>query len=344
MQLFSIISFLYCIEIAQNTPLFQGFSVQKGFEVNFKPFQFKPLAIFKEKWSPFGRFGVRKGIQKRDLEASERISPRTISPAPVFEYFNEGSPADEKKDIIETLSNQLRLGPDLIKPLSSNSIRIPLSESFKPPTEGLYTSISRNPPTSVSSKPVTDEIFGELPPRPVGPISEPDIVQPQQVSVKPVSPIESVNILPLHPISQVSLRPVTPILLQPIESVSVPPVTPIPVQLNSPVPVRPLNPFSVQPTGSVIMRPKGFNIGQPQASVPPIIPLITPPASSNVPLSEIPPTDGPLVRGSKVALYFGNVLLQLVSQFLTNARMQFSQFSQQSSAPQVSPLPVRINT
>lgn len=364
------------IEVTQSTPLFQGFNVQKGFEVKLLPLQFKPLSLFKEKWSPFGRFGIRKGIQKRDL------SPTVLSPAPVFEQVDESSPIINEREENIAMSVTV-ISPELerFKPLSSNLIRIPLTETRNSPTDGLYTSVNRNPSVRNvpinTGQPVIEELFGELPPRPVGLIPEliaptrqpvtpvpiqpitPVIIQPvQPISIQPVSPlyrqpvtarpIQPVSAVPIQPISPVFTQTVQPIPIQPGNPISTQPISSFPIQPVSPMPIQPVNrfpmlpisSFPVQPVTPVPVRQLGLIPVQARPSLPQgVIPIITPPPrfplTSNTPLSEIPPTDGPLVRGSKRALYYGNVLLQLLSQFITNARLQISQLKASSNASAV---------
>lgn len=55
------------MNLATGSP-FGEFSLKKNFNFDFKPLPFKPIHLIKEKWSPFGKFGVKHGIEKRDLD------------------------------------------------------------------------------------------------------------------------------------------------------------------------------------------------------------------------------------------------------------------------------------
>uniref|UniRef100_A0A2A4JMP6 Uncharacterized protein n=1 Tax=Heliothis virescens TaxID=7102 RepID=A0A2A4JMP6_HELVI len=63
----------------------------------------------------------------------------------------------------------------------------------------------------------------------------------------------------------------------------------------------------------------------PEEKVPP--PLETNSIKPEVPKSDIVLNDSSLVRGSKMALYFGSIFLQLMSQFMSNARATFDQMT-----------------
>lgn len=51
---------------------FGELNIKKDFQFGFKPISFKPLYFIKEKWTPFGMFGKKHGIEKRDLD---KITP-----------------------------------------------------------------------------------------------------------------------------------------------------------------------------------------------------------------------------------------------------------------------------
>lgn len=55
------------MNFATSSP-FGEFSLKKNYNFEFKPLPFKPIHFIKEIWSPFGIFGVKHGIEKRDLD------------------------------------------------------------------------------------------------------------------------------------------------------------------------------------------------------------------------------------------------------------------------------------
>ncbi|XP_053614659.1 uncharacterized protein LOC128677671 [Plodia interpunctella] len=76
------------------TPLLQGVKITRDFNIDFKPFQFRPISYIMEKWGPFGAFGKKYAIAKRDLDAVNitppplqvsgvsSVGPAFASPAP----------------------------------------------------------------------------------------------------------------------------------------------------------------------------------------------------------------------------------------------------------------------
>ncbi|XP_030028715.2 repetitive proline-rich cell wall protein 2 [Manduca sexta] len=65
--------------------IFQGLSIKKGIDISLIPFPIKPIAFIKEKWTPFGSFGMKHEIAKReDINIKE---PEVIvTPVPVPAY------------------------------------------------------------------------------------------------------------------------------------------------------------------------------------------------------------------------------------------------------------------
>ncbi|XP_028030826.1 uncharacterized protein LOC114243509 [Bombyx mandarina] len=233
---------IQCYFITIGKPLFKGISIKKGFDISFIPLPKKPLSFITEKWSPFGIFGVKHAIQKRELIEEEEpivtmktslqpppmptITPLPPTPAGPMKtiLINEDVSRLPIDDSIETMSSAVVPVP-LEPPLSSNFEIIPTTKEEKGPS-GFYTDISRAVPVN--------------------------------------------NYLNL------------------VERPAFPAVAPV-----------------------------------VENELPPNIPSV-PKENPNVdPLLE----NNSIVRGSKLALYFSNLFLQLFSQFLANARVTLNQFS-----------------
>lgn len=284
---------------SNGTPLFQGISFQRGFEINFKPLPRKPISFIKEKWSPFGVFGRKHIIQKRqaldDLMVTGVVplSVEPVRPAPVYERI-------EDPGLLQT--------PFLVT-LPQSTVRPVLLSSPLPP-------------------PVSPVLPQGATPRPVL-IPSPASVPPS-VIVSPVPPVMS------------SLPPSAGIQ----EIVQIPPRGPvnsgIPL-LRPPVPPRegipPISTNMVVPPSSGLFTDitramtGGGNLEPIQPSLgPPVVESNVAPIETNS-IQQEPPRNGfslndsSLVRASKVALYFGSVFLQLMSQFMTNARATFDQMT-----------------
>lgn len=91
LQIFLCYLAIQCVTTVKSKPIFGELSFKRNFDVLIKPIPFKPLQFVKEKWTPFGSFGIKKGIVKRDLEAEHKMHSPAASndlnrlPAEVYE-------------------------------------------------------------------------------------------------------------------------------------------------------------------------------------------------------------------------------------------------------------------
>lgn len=295
---------------AKGTPLFQGISFQRGFELNFKPLPRKPLSFIKEKWSPFGVFGRRFGIQKRSIGSGVPV-PQGASElrqaAPVFEHVDE-------IEHVETLP---------LKVLPPQTPRSLIPVHISPPV----------PPPGISSIPLS--VSSPAPP----PIPLHVIITP---APKPVlSDVPQQSIYPaMSVVTPPTYSPLNRDVLPPAISAPVPEVNVLPVSSNMVIPPAKIVNNDVRPplglyTDISRVEPVKENMNSVQPVAPPITveEKVAPPIVTNSIKPETPKNDNivlndsSLIRGSRLALYFGNIFLQLMSQFMTNARATFDQIT-----------------
>ncbi|XP_022834045.1 uncharacterized protein LOC111361847 [Spodoptera litura] len=290
---------------SNGTPLFQGISFQRGFEINFKPLPRNPISFIKEKWSPFGVFGKKHIIQKRqafdNLMATGAQGPpvvplsvEPVRPAPVYERI-------EDPGLLQT--------PFLVTLPQSTVRPVIVSSPLPPPVSPILPQASPRPvliPSSVSVPPSV--IVTPIPPV-ISSVPPPAGIQ-EIIQIPPRRPINSD--LPL-------LRPPLPARegIPPISTnMIVPPSSGLFTDIMRVVPVVSGNLNSIQPSlGPPVVE---GNVGRP---------IETNSIQPEPPRNGFSLNDSSLVRASRVALYFGSVFLQLMSQFMTNARATFDQMS-----------------
>lgn len=384
-------------------PLFQGFSIKKEFDVSLKPFVWKPISIIKEKWSPFGKFGVRHGIEKRELSK--------VEPAPVIEHDLYIEPATSIGPFLTTvamikledltMSSEVTITPKpFLQPEFSNSPPPYITPSGTGPVTPFRPGTSFVMPSLLSFEPTPQSIVL---------INSAPIFRPE--SQNTVIPESSPQVLSststINPAVLVTQTEVPPISLGqpflPISASSVLTSRPIDYLFNTPVPLSILlsdseigNLLNSHPSLSGISQVQkplpNFNTKQPGilpecnqpniiSTVAPIIPsaanngvsnqgiigetaqsigllntdigradivndylntvnrqpILSKPEVKNVPPlpnnSMVSEASGDnqfgnnaLIRGTKLALHFGNIFAQLMTQFFSNARLTLSQF------------------
>nr|XP_021190521.2 uncharacterized protein LOC110376380 [Helicoverpa armigera] len=278
---------------ADSTPLFQGISFQRGFELNFKPLPRKPLTFLRQKWSPFGVFGTKHSIEKRSpgavvvpVEAASPapIDSEPIRPAPVFEHVEEhlnpppyiAVPNQTPRSVIPLISSPVVPIGTPIQPMSPSPLII---SSPAPPSM----------PLSVIVTPAPRPIVNSVPP----PSLYNDIVMPANQPIANDAKLEGA--------------------LPPLSSNMV-----IPPRFTDISRAEPVREFMESNQGV----PPSFGVEEKVAP-----PLETNSIKPEVPKSGFALNDSSLVRGSKMALYFGSIFLQLMSQFMSNARATFDQMT-----------------
>ncbi|KAJ8709307.1 hypothetical protein PYW07_009133 [Mythimna separata] len=304
-----------CLE-GNGNPLFQGISFQRGFEINFKPLPRNPITFIKEKWSPFGVFGRKHSIQKRNSGRS--VVPVSQAPpaVPLASEVPEARPAApvfEHVEEIEHLQTPPFIPPSQQIPISV--VPLPISSPMPPPVSPIQPQlISPVPPIASLPPPfMPTNVIITPAPQPSFNYMPPPLITPQVVSISPNQPIPKEE--PLEP-PFVRMEGSLP-----------------PISSNMVIPPPASGRFT-DVTRAELVR-EYMNSIQPIPPPPP--PLVveekpTPPLETNSikpepPRNDIPINDNSLIRGSKIALYFGSIFLQLMSQFMSNARATFDQMT-----------------
>ncbi|KAJ8711861.1 hypothetical protein PYW08_008815 [Mythimna loreyi] len=296
---------------ANGKPFFQGISFQRGFEINFKPLPRNPITFIKEKWLPFGTFGRKHSIQKRNSDSG--VVPVSQPPPSVI-------PVSEVPEIRPAA------------PVYEHVEDIPLHTlPFIPQ--------SHQNPRSIAPMPISSPMPPDspIPPQPISPV-------PPKVSVPPplIPTMVIVTPAPQPAFNYVSPPPITPQVIsnpsnQPITN-EVPLGPPFggmdgslpPISSNMVVSSSASGRFTDITRAVPLYVPENVNSIQPISPVVEekiITPLITPTIRPEPPRNDIVLSNNSLVRGSKLALYFGSVFLQLMSQFMNSARATFDQMT-----------------
>ncbi|XP_063540290.1 uncharacterized protein LOC134749319 [Cydia strobilella] len=297
---FKILILFVVFQIVNSKP-FKEIHFKKNLEFSIKHpvLPIKPFKFIKHKWLHIGH-----GIEKR--------SPLEVIPKPEENIVNPDSL------IKVSLEKEFGIGTPLPPPPP------PPAPMFIPEAPG----ISSPPPPSVPP-PVTGSTI---------------LVSEDYLSRLPEQGAEIIVITPVPP------PPPPPV-------VSIPPPSPIPEPIPGPPPpvppevpkglvqgnlltdigrVEEINAYLKAVEGLGISPPPGL-IMPPPAGPPPPPPLeaVLPVLNSNsieveAPKPPPPPPvekTSPLVKGSRLALYFGNIFLQVMSEVLSSARSALSQYS-----------------
>lgn len=146
------------VNLAAGSP-FGEFSLKKNFNFEFKPIPLKPIHLFMEKWSPFGKFGMKHGIEKRDLnkiasvEETGGIEHRL--PVEVHEMEQLGPVAFPRQELARVPIMQTPIEPNWVGPVEHFGIgpvpappppRVVITSPppMVQPIPGLHTNIVRD--------------------------------------------------------------------------------------------------------------------------------------------------------------------------------------------------------
>lgn len=172
------------MNLATGSP-FGEFSLKKNFNLEFKPLPFKPIQFIKEKWSPFGKFGKRLGIQKRDLDkiapGEEKGLLENRLPVEVHEAGPLGPITFPRQEIGRVPIMQSPIRPNLFLPLGIGPVPAPPPPEVvitPPPPQigripGLNTNIARDQLIDGYLKEVGQEVQVEALPHEVNIIEKP---------------------------------------------------------------------------------------------------------------------------------------------------------------------------
>ncbi|XP_047997314.1 leucine-rich repeat extensin-like protein 3 [Leguminivora glycinivorella] len=168
------------------------------------------------------------------------------------------------------------------------------------------------------------------------------LVTEEYLSRLPEEGAEIIVITPLPPVPVVSMPPPPP-----------PPPPPVPVPIPGPPPpavptvtqgnlltdigrVEEINAYLKAVESLGVSPPPGFLMPTPAGPPPPppieaVLPVLNT-NSIEVEVDKAPPPPlvektSPLVKGSRLALYFGNIFLQVMSEVISSARSALSQYS-----------------
>lgn len=298
-------------------PHYQLKKIHKRFDFEIIPVPFKDVTFSFEKITPFGKFEFKHDIHKRQTVDSE-ISPVTNEipvGTPIQEISNvpEGEVLDtEEKD----LSPEVIIS-SVIKPVENEK---PFSIVLPVESEVLITPATKGNDIKQSTAEVliTEEV-----------IPKPDDISKPETSIRPIMEITPKPVeIPLPPIP----KPVKNVVINtPVES-TVPPIISIPIFQNSKGPVifpvidkvpdTPLLHTDITqiPLGGMAY-PAPVPVPVPEVIVPP--PIQTPPPIKEPPVVK-EETPNFFVKGSRFVLYFGSMMLQMLTQ-LVNGRINLNQ-------------------
>lgn len=298
-------------------PHYQLKKIHKRFDFEIIPVPFTDVTFLFEKITPFGKFEFKHDIHKRQIVESE-ISPVTNEipvGTPIEEISNvpEGEVLDkEEKD----LSPEVIIS-SVIKPFENekpSSIVLPVESEvlITPATKG------NDIKQSTAEVLITEEV-----------IPKPDDISKPEPSIRPIMEITPKPVeIPLPPIHQ----PVKNVVIStPVES-TVPPIISIPVFQNSkgPVifPVIDKVPHTPLLHTDITQIPLGGMVNPAPVPVPVPEVIVPPPIQPPPPIKEPPvvkeETPNFFVKGSRFVLYFGSMMLQMLTQ-LVNGRINLNQ-------------------
>ncbi|XP_063385768.1 uncharacterized protein LOC134671845 isoform X2 [Cydia fagiglandana] len=279
--------------------------MKKDIEFSIKPpvLPIKPFKFIKHKW-----FHLGHGIVKR--------SPFEVIPKPEENIVNQDSL------LKVSLEKEFGIGTPLPPPPPPLPEGIPPAPLIIPEAPGISSPPPSVPPVTGSTILVSEDYFSRLP--------------AEGAEIIVITPVP-----PPPPPPVVSIPPPPPPIPEPISG----PPPPVPPEVPKGLTqgnlltdigrVEEINAYLKAVEGLGITPPPGL-IMPPPAGPPPPPPLeaVLPVLNSNsieveVPKPPPPPVEktSPLVKGSRLALYFGNIFLQVMSEVISSARSALSQYS-----------------
>ncbi|XP_061720558.1 uncharacterized protein LOC133527528 [Cydia pomonella] len=314
---FKILILFVVFQIVNSKP-FKEIHMKKDFEFSIKPpvLPIKPFKFIKHKWLHLGH-----GIVKR--------SPFELIPNP------EGNINNPDSLLKLSLEKEFGIGTPLPPPPPPPPEGIPPAPLFIPEAPGISSPAPASvpPPVTGSTILVSEEYLSRLPEEGA------EIIVITPVPPPPPPPVVSMPaVVPSPP-------PLPPPIPEPIPGPP-PPLPPVPPEVPKDLiqgnlltdigRVEEINAYLKAVEGLGISPPPGLIMSSP-AGPPPPPPLeaVLPVLNSNsieveVPKPPPPPPaekTSPLVKGSRLALYFGNIFLQVMSEVLSSARSALSQYS-----------------
>ncbi|XP_031765701.1 uncharacterized protein LOC116413051 [Galleria mellonella] len=199
-QICTIFVIIQWLVFVNSAPLLQGISITRNFDISLKPFQFKPITFIREKWGPFGAFGRRHSVTKRQAEPGRQNVPNSVIPL-VTNVGNGIIPIPAPVTLPSALNNEISISPSSISPISMVShIPVPVT----PPPAPVYENVAEGPNFLIPSAQVniasSTPLLNITPPPPIvrnnfiqpplrGAVSEPPIVSvPSVITPPPVTP------------------------------------------------------------------------------------------------------------------------------------------------------------
>lgn len=298
-------------------PHYQLKKNHKRFDFELIPVPFKDVTFLFGKMTPFGKFEFKHDIHKRQIVESEispvtneipaRIPTEEISKTPEGEVLDKKEKDLSPEVIISSVINPVENEKSfpVVLPVESNVL-------MPPATNG------NNIKQSTAEVLITEEI-----------IPKPDDISPPEPSIRPIIEITPKPVdIPLPPIS----KPVKNVVIStPVES-TVPPIISIPVFQNSKGPV--IFPVIGKVPDTPLLHTDITQIPLGGMAYPAPVPIpvpdviVPPPIQSPPPIKEPPvvkeETPNFFVKGSRFVLYFGSMMLQMLTQ-LVNGRINLNQ-------------------
>ena len=324
-----IFTFWLC-EIVKCNPHRRLKKIQKSAHFALQPIPLKPFSVLLKKITPFGEYGFKHSIKKRQIvQPSEIPNVEGGTLEDIIKIQNIGV-ADKAEDIpLEPNLTPQVIITSIIKPIEDSvpiSIPLPLPEGsdlpidqkniedLKPPDELIHKESELNIIEVASSS----ENVIEITPRPKIEEIPPEYLEIKNVAINtPVeSTVPSISKIPLikNPNGPFLFTDITRLPLNgfyPAPSIGIP-------EYIVPSPPLPLPPPVVQPPYKPVL------ILPPEAIPPPLPPSEIPPiVKEDIPINR---EDSPnlLVKGSRFVLYFGSMMLQMLSQ-LVNGHINLNQ-------------------
>lgn len=149
-----------------SSPLFESINIERKLNIGFKPLKFRPISFIKEKWGPFGRYGKKHTIERRDLDAMNTI---------------DSSTGEIIKPVTEMIEEPIKIIP------------VP---SYRPPIQAIMTDTKESETVSK----LNTDISAAIPPNPYFmPAKKPELEGLGAVPIVETSPIEGPLFVPVTP-------------------------------------------------------------------------------------------------------------------------------------------------
>lgn len=241
-----------------------GINFKKHLEIEFNPTPLKSLELIFERWSRFGKFGIKHKVQRRDVDDIINLNDRLTK---------------------ESTKKNLQ-----VLPVKTEFVSI-----LPPPAQNVL-SVSAGKPLVATEETLSDPLDNS-------------VIIPVVETLNEITP-------PLQPFLTVSGEP-NVILTVPVSTTTTAPVT-----INVPPVQAAQNLTSTSPGlyTNILQTLNSFpvrEVNRENLSIP----------ATNLENQNF------IIRGSRFAMYFGSMLLRMLSQYLSGGRVAFANIPGQEVAP-----------